>query len=69
MSTLFLEKEKEKVLIKQCYKLWKLTLAQLKKVTEKWVLVTSASKISDDYIRDLGFNFRLHQKLIGVLVW
>ena len=26
------------------------------------------SKVSDGCIRDLGFNSRLHQKLIGVLV-
>ena len=26
------------------------------------------TKVSDGYIRDLGFNPRLHQKLIGVLV-
>ena len=34
-----------------------------------WVPVSSISKISDGCIRDLGFNSRLHQKLIGVLVW
>ena len=35
----------------------------------KWVLVSSIGKVSDGYIRDMGFNSRLHQKLIGILVW
>ena len=41
-----------------------------------WVLVNSIGKVSNDCIRDLRFNHRLHQKLIGlhqkligVLVW
>ena len=34
-----------------------------------WVPVNSIGKVSDSCIRDLGFNPRLHQKLIGVLVW
>ena len=34
-----------------------------------WVLVSSTGKVSDGWIRDLRFNFHLHQKLIGVLVW
>ena len=34
----------------------------------KWVLVNLTSKVSDGCIRDLRFNPRLHQKLIGVLV-
>ena len=34
----------------------------------RWVPVSSTGKVSDDCIRDLGFNPRLHQKLIGVLV-
>ena len=33
-----------------------------------WVLISSTSKVSDSWIRDLGFNPRLHQKLIGVLI-
>ena len=35
---------------------------------ELWVLISLTGKVSDDWIRDLGFNPRLHQKLIGVLV-
>ena len=31
-------------------------------------LVNLFSKVSDNCIRNLGFNFYLHQKLIGVLV-
>ena len=34
-----------------------------------WVPVSSTSKVSDGYIRDLEFNPRLHQKLVGILVW
>ena len=34
-----------------------------------WVLVNSTGKISDGYIRDLGFNPHLQQKLIVDLVW
>ena len=34
-----------------------------------WVSVISTDKISDCWIRNLGFNHRLRQKLIGVLVW
>ena len=34
-----------------------------------WVSVNSISKFFDNLIRDLGFNLRLHKKLIGVLVW
>ena len=34
----------------------------------KWVLVNLTGKVSDGCIRDLRFNPRLHQKLIGVLV-
>ena len=33
-----------------------------------WVPINSADKVSDGYIRDLEFNPRLQQKLIGVLV-
>ena len=33
-----------------------------------WVPVCSTGKVSDGWIRDLGFNLRLHQKPIGVLV-
>ena len=36
---------------------------------DKWVSISSTGKISNSCIRDLGFNPRLHQKLIGVLVW
>ena len=36
----------------------------------KWfVLVSSIGKVSDGWIKDLAFNSRLHQKLIGVLIW
>ena len=38
------------------------------KLHKKWVSVSSINKVFDDCIRDLGFIFRLHQKLIGVLV-
>ena len=41
---------------------------QSKTKSELWVPVSSTGKISDACIRDLGFNPRLHQKLIGVLV-
>ena len=34
---------------------------------EMWFPVSSTSKVSNGCIRDLGFNLRLHQKLIGVL--
>ena len=34
-----------------------------------WVLINLTGKISDGCIKDLGFNFCLHQRLIGVLVW
>ena len=33
-----------------------------------WVSVSSTGKVSDGCIRDLKFNLRLYQKLIGVLV-
>ena len=33
-----------------------------------WVPISSIGKVSDGCIRDLGFNPRLHQILIGVLV-
>ena len=33
-----------------------------------WVLVSLTGKVFDSWIRDLGFNPRLHQKLISVLV-
>ena len=36
--------------------------------SKMWVPIISIGKVSDGYIRDLGFNLRLHQKLIGVLV-
>ena len=39
-----------------------------KYVSMMWVLVNSTGKVSDGCIRNLGFNLRLHQKLIGVLV-
>ena len=35
----------------------------------KWVLVSSTNKVFNDWIRDLGLNLCLHQKLIGVLIW
>ena len=34
----------------------------------KWVLVNLTGKVSDGCTRDLRFNPRLHQKLIGVLI-
>ena len=34
----------------------------------RWVSVSLTGKVFDGCIRDLGFNPRLHQKLIGVLV-
>ena len=40
----------------------------LKFIIELWVSVNVISKVFDDFIRDLEFNPRLHQKLIGVLV-
>ena len=33
-----------------------------------WVLVSSIGKVDDSWIRDLGFNLHLDQKLIGILV-
>ena len=33
-----------------------------------WVPISSTGKISDSCTKDLGFNPRLHQKLIDVLV-
>ena len=33
----------------------------------EWVLVNSISKVSDGWIRDLGFNPCIYQKPIGVL--
>ena len=35
---------------------------------DTWVPVSSTGKISNGYIRDLGFNPCLHQKLISFLV-
>ena len=46
----------------------KLSIYMLHKQNEGWVPVSSTGKIFDGCIRDLGFNPRLHQKLIGVLV-
>ena len=34
----------------------------------EWVPINLTGKISDGCIIDLGFNRRLHQKLIGILV-
>ena len=34
-----------------------------------WIPISSTGKVSNCCIRNLGFNPRLHQKLIGVLVW
>ena len=31
--------------------------------------VSSTDKISNDWIKDLGFNSHLYQKLIDVLIW
>ena len=41
----------------------------LSNLLKMWVPVSSTGKVSDGCIRDLGFNPRLHQKLIGILVW
>ena len=38
-------------------------------VANSWVLVSSISKVSDGWMRDLRFNFCLHQKLIDILIW
>ena len=38
------------------------------KVLNVWVPVSYTGKVYDGCIKDLGFNPRLHQKLIGVLV-
>ena len=43
------------ILVNKCYKLM-------------WGLVNSTDKVFNDRIRDLGFNPRLHQKPISVLV-
>ena len=45
------------------------SLLSLKIIFYEWIPVSSTGKVSDGYIRNLGFNPRLHQKLIGVLVW
>ena len=34
-----------------------------------WVPINLTGKVSDDCIRDLGFNLCLYQKLIGVFIW
>ena len=41
---------------------------QILKFWYQWVPFSSTNKVSDGCIRDLEFNPRLHQKLIGVLV-
>ena len=46
----------------------------VKKNTDKsnlyvWVPVSLTNKVSDGYIKNMGFNSRLHQKLIDILVW
>ena len=57
-----------------------LLVAKKKKKTKKnktkflimicgWVPVSSTGKVFDGCIKDLGFNSRLHQKLISILVW
>ena len=38
------------------------------KFINSWVPVSSADKVSDSCIRDLGFNPCLHQKLIGFFI-
>ena len=48
---------------------YKLKLSLKKKKAYMWVLISSTVKVSDGWIRDLKFNFCLHQKLIGVLNW
>ena len=42
--------------------------SELKASFDLWVSVSSIGKVSDCCIRDLGFNFYQHQKLIDVLV-
>ena len=34
----------------------------------EWVSVSLIGKVSDGCIKNLGFNPRLHQKLIGILI-
>ena len=36
---------------------------------EKWVVVSSTSKVSDGWIRNLKFNSRSHKKPISIFVW
>ena len=43
-------------------------LIKSKNYRKLWIPVSSTDKVSDGCIRDLRFNPRLHQKLIGVLV-
>ena len=43
-------------------------IVELKIDAREWVPVSSTGKVFDGCIRDLRFNHRLHQKLIGVLV-
>ena len=49
------------------YKKYSVTFS-IQKCVNMWVPISSAGKVFDGYIRDLGFNPRLHQKLISVLV-
>ena len=46
----------------------KVNLSKFKFKNKQWVPVSSTDKVFDGCIRDLGFNSRLYQKLIGVLV-
>ena len=44
-------------------------LLELKlRVSIVWVLVSSTGKVSDSCIKNMRFNFCLHQKLISLLV-
>ena len=40
----------------------------INKGSKMWVSVSSISKIFEGLIRDMGFNPRLHKKLIGILI-
>ena len=47
---------------------WKKRKRKRKENYKQWVPISSIGKVSNGCIKDLGFNPRLHKKLIGVLV-
>ena len=74
LGSLFFPLKKEKIDYFQSYFWVKkndlLTwLLQVIYIYKTLITVSLTSKVSDGYIRDLEFNPRLYQKLIGVLVW